>query len=152
MSDGKHSRGDGPRSGKVAHRPASTLGSRQFLTVALLFGGYAACYFCRADFSVATPLLIDELGSHGISHADAIVHIGQIASLGVFAYALGKAQRLLAQARDEATRESTHAREALSHEVGRLAVAGASRLLGREIDAKTHAQLLDQLAAEVARG
>jgi OPA family glycerol-3-phosphate transporter-like MFS transporter len=56
----------------------------------LLFGGYAACYFCRADLSVASPLLIEEMGSRGISHADALVHIGQIASLGVFAYALGK--------------------------------------------------------------
>ena len=90
MNDGKHSRGEGPRRGEVARSPAWTLGSRQFLSVALLFGGYAACYFCRADFSVATPLLIEELGSHGVRHADAIVHIGQIASLGVFAYALGK--------------------------------------------------------------
>ena len=71
-------------------QPAPTLRSRQILTVALLFGGYAACYFCRADFSVSTPLLIDELGRRGISHAAAMVHIGQIASLGVFAYALGK--------------------------------------------------------------
>jgi sugar phosphate permease len=69
---------------------APTLGSRQFLTVALLFGGYAACYFCRADLSVAAPLLIDELGSRGVSHADALVSIGQIASLGVLAYAVGK--------------------------------------------------------------
>ena len=30
---------------------------RQTLTVLLLFGGYAALYFCRADLSVATPLL-----------------------------------------------------------------------------------------------
>jgi sugar phosphate permease len=69
---------------------APTLGSRQVLTVALLFGGYAACYFCRADLSVAAPLLIDELGSRGVSHADALVSIGQIASLGVLAYAVGK--------------------------------------------------------------
>jgi OPA family glycerol-3-phosphate transporter-like MFS transporter len=69
---------------------APRLGSRQFLTVALLFGGYAACYFCRADLSVAAPLLIDELGSRGVSHANALVSIGQIASLGVLAYALGK--------------------------------------------------------------
>ena len=34
----------------------------------------------------------------------------------------------------------------------KLAVEGASRLLGREIDPKTHAELLDKLAAEVARG
>lgn len=90
MADRKHTSGDGPCDAALAHGPASTLGSRQFLTVALLFGGYAACYFCRADLSVAAPLLIDELGSHGVSHADALVHIGQIASLGVFAYAMGK--------------------------------------------------------------
>jgi len=63
-----------------------------------------------------------------------------------------EAQRLLAQAHDEAARESTRAREGLRQEVGKLAVEGASRLLGREIDAKAHAQLLDDLAAEVARG
>ena len=63
-----------------------------------------------------------------------------------------EAQRLLAQAHDEAVRESTRAREGLRQEVGRLAVEGASRLIGREIDARTHAQLLDELAAEVGRG
>jgi F-type H+-transporting ATPase subunit b len=66
--------------------------------------------------------------------------------------ASGEAQRLVAQAHDEVARETTRAREQLSKEVGRLAVEGASRLLGREIDAKTHAELLDQLAAEVAGG
>jgi F-type H+-transporting ATPase subunit b len=66
--------------------------------------------------------------------------------------AASEAERLLAQARQEATLESTRAREGLRREVGRLAVEGASRLLGREIDAKVHAELLDKLAAEVARG
>ena len=66
--------------------------------------------------------------------------------------ASSEAQRLVAQAHGEVERESARAREQLSKEVGRLAVAGASRLLGREIDAKTHAELLDKLAAEVARG
>lgn len=69
---------------------ASGLGARKILTIVLLFGGYSACYFCRADLSVASPLLIEELGRRGISHSDALVHIGQIASLGVFAYAVGK--------------------------------------------------------------
>ena len=63
-----------------------------------------------------------------------------------------EAQRLVAQAHDEVARETTRAREGLRQEVGKLAVEGASRLLGREIDAKTHAELLDKLAAEVARG
>lgn len=63
-----------------------------------------------------------------------------------------EAQRLLEQARDEVARESSRAREGLAREVGKLAVEGASRLLGREIDPKTHAELLDKLAAEIARG
>jgi F-type H+-transporting ATPase subunit b len=66
--------------------------------------------------------------------------------------ASAEAQRLVAQARDEATLQSTRAREGLRREVGSLAVEGAARLLGREIDARTHAELLDRLAAEIARG
>jgi F-type H+-transporting ATPase subunit b len=66
--------------------------------------------------------------------------------------AAGEAQRLVAQAHDEVARETTAARALLSKEVGKLAVEGASRLLGREIDPKTHADLLDKLAAEVAGG
>jgi MFS transporter, OPA family, glycerol-3-phosphate transporter len=62
----------------------------QCRTLLLLFLGYASCYFCRSNLSVATPLLVDELGRHGVSHADAIVSIGSMASWGVFAYALGK--------------------------------------------------------------
>ena len=63
-----------------------------------------------------------------------------------------EAQRLVAQAHDEVARETTRAREGRRQEVGKLAVEGASRLLGREIDAKTHAELLDKLAAEIANG
>ena len=63
-----------------------------------------------------------------------------------------EAQRLVSQAHVEVARESSRAREQLSKEVGRLAVEGASRLLGREIDPRTHAELLDELAVEVARG
>ncbi|HXC21872.1 MAG TPA: MFS transporter [Steroidobacteraceae bacterium] len=63
---------------------------RQTVVVLLLFGGYGALYFCRADLSVATPLLVEELVKHGVSHADAIIRMGSIASFGVLAYALGK--------------------------------------------------------------
>jgi len=62
----------------------------QLRTIALLFGGYAACYYCRADLSVATPLLVEELARHGVSHGDALIRIGSVSSLGVAAYALGK--------------------------------------------------------------
>ena len=62
----------------------------QLRTIALLFGGYAACYYCRADLSVATPLLVEELGRHGVSHGDALIRIGSVSSLGIAAYAVGK--------------------------------------------------------------
>jgi OPA family glycerol-3-phosphate transporter-like MFS transporter len=62
----------------------------QCRTLLLLFLGYASCYFCRSNLSVATPLLVDELGRRGISHADAMLTIGSMASWGVLAYAMGK--------------------------------------------------------------
>ncbi|MBS0577723.1 MAG: MFS transporter [Proteobacteria bacterium] len=62
----------------------------QCRTLALLFLGYASCYFCRSNLSVATPLIVEELGRHGISHDRALVAIGSMASWGVIAYALGK--------------------------------------------------------------
>ena len=62
----------------------------QLRTIALLFGGYAACYYCRADLSVATPLLVEELGRHGVSHGDALIGIGWVSSAGIGAYAFGK--------------------------------------------------------------
>ena len=78
-------------------RPAaeSTAGSsrslriRQTVVIALLFGGYASLYFCRADLAVATPLLARELVGHGFSYGGALVRIGGITSLGILAYAHG---------------------------------------------------------------
>lgn len=61
-------------------------------------------------------------------------------------------ERLVAAARAEVAVEVSHVREQLRREVGQLVVRGASRLLEREIDPKTHAQLLDNLAKEIARG
>ncbi len=76
----------------MAERAASLrlLRVAQLRTIVLLFAGYACCYYCRADLSVATPLLADELQRHGMGHNDALIHIGTITSLGVAAYALGK--------------------------------------------------------------
>jgi len=68
----------------------SGLRSRQSVTLLLLFAGYAAYYFCRADLSVSTPLLVEELHRLGLSSNDAVIRIGAISSLGVLAYALGK--------------------------------------------------------------
>jgi OPA family glycerol-3-phosphate transporter-like MFS transporter len=69
---------------------AGRLGRWQLLTVALLFCGYAAYYFCRSDFSVAMPLLVTELQRKGLSADAALVRLGSISSFGVLAYAAGK--------------------------------------------------------------
>jgi sugar phosphate permease len=62
----------------------------QVATVALMTTGYAGYYLCRSDLSVAMPLLIQELGTRGMSADAARISMGTIASLGVFAYAIGK--------------------------------------------------------------
>jgi sugar phosphate permease len=62
----------------------------QVRTIVLLFAGYAACYYCRSDLSVATPMLAEELGRRGMSHGEALRSLGSISSFGVLAYALGK--------------------------------------------------------------
>jgi F-type H+-transporting ATPase subunit b len=57
--------------------------------------------------------------------------------------------RLIAAAQQQIELDTTHARENLRREVAGIAVSAAAKLLGREIDAQKHADLLDKLAAEV---
>ena len=57
--------------------------------------------------------------------------------------------RLIAAAQQQIQLDATHARETLRREVAGIAVGAAAKLLGREIDARKHADLLDKLAAEV---
>lgn len=59
--------------------------------------------------------------------------------------------RIVAAAQAEVGNETQRAREALSRDVGKLIVAGASKLLEREVDAKAHADLLDKLAQDIVR-
>ena len=63
--------------------------------------------------------------------------------------AMSEGQRLVSDARQEAALEQARARDQLRRDVGTLAVAGASRLLQREIDPKAHADLIEQLAREI---
>jgi F-type H+-transporting ATPase subunit b len=66
--------------------------------------------------------------------------------------AIAEGQRLLSDARQEAVLEKTRVRDQLRGEVGALAIAGATQVLGREIDARAHADLIEQLAKEIERG
>ena len=60
-----------------------------------------------------------------------------------------KADAIIAAARAEVAQEAQRAREALRNEVAALAVAGAEKILQREVDAAAHAQMLDQLKAKL---
>jgi len=66
-------------------------------------------------------------------------------------HAAAEGERIVAAARTELVTSQAKARDALRREVAALAVAGATRVLGREVDAKAHAALLDELAAELEK-
>lgn len=57
--------------------------------------------------------------------------------------------RLVAGAKAEIDQEVSRAREALREQVAALAVAGAEKILRREVNAQTHAELLAQLKKEI---
>ena len=58
-------------------------------------------------------------------------------------------QRLVAAAQSEIEQEVHRAKEALRQQVAGIAVAGASKVLQREIDESAHADILDKLVAEI---
>lgn len=57
--------------------------------------------------------------------------------------------RIVAQAKVDAEQEVKRARDALRGDVANLAIKGAEQILKREVDAKAHAELLDQLKAQL---
>jgi len=57
--------------------------------------------------------------------------------------------REMAAAKAEIAQELTRAREQLRDHVASLAVAGAEKILRREIDAKAHAELLDSIKKQL---
>jgi F-type H+-transporting ATPase subunit b len=74
-------------------------------------------------------------------------------AVSIIEQARAEAAAIVTQARHlaeaEAETASQSARLALRAEVATLAVAGASQILRREIDAKAHAELLSQLQSEL---
>ncbi len=63
--------------------------------------------------------------------------------------ARAEGERLVAAAQAEIEREVNRAREQLRGQVGAVAVAGASRILKREIDAKAHNDVLNDVIAQI---
>ncbi len=58
-------------------------------------------------------------------------------------------ERIVTAARAEIEQEVNRAKEELRRQVALLAVAGAEKILERELDASTHAKLLDELAGQI---
>ena len=63
--------------------------------------------------------------------------------------AQAEAKRIRLQADAEIDAAATRAKEELRRKVGALAVAGAERLIRKEIDGNAHKALLDELAADI---
>ncbi len=63
--------------------------------------------------------------------------------------ATDEAVRIVAAAKADAEQQAAKAREELRGQVATLAVQGAEQILRREVNASAHADLLDQLKAEL---
>ncbi|HUL41402.1 MAG TPA: F0F1 ATP synthase subunit B [Burkholderiales bacterium] len=63
--------------------------------------------------------------------------------------AKSEGDRIIAGAKAEITQEVSRAKEALRGQVSALAVAGAEKILRREVDAKVHADLLKSIESEL---
>lgn len=64
--------------------------------------------------------------------------------------ARAEGERIVAAAREEINQAVAQARADLQRDVGRLAVSGAERILKREIDAKAHNDIIDELVAGIS--
>ena len=65
------------------------------------------------------------------------------------AEAKAEADRIVAAAKAEIAQEVARAKESLRGQVAELAVAGASKILKREVDAKAHADLLREIQKQL---
>ncbi len=63
--------------------------------------------------------------------------------------AITEAERVKAAAQAEIEQETNRAREQLRSQVAALSIAGAEKVLGAEVDAAAHAELVEKLAAEL---
>lgn len=63
--------------------------------------------------------------------------------------AKAEAERIIAAARTDIEQEMNRAKEQLRAAVAQLAVAGAARILEKEVDAKTHAKLLEAVVKQL---
>lgn len=85
---------------------------------------------------------VGEIVSNGEKRASEIIEAAKV-------QAKVEGDRILAGAKAEIDQEVFRAKEQLREQVSAIALAGASKILGREIDAKSHGDLLNKLVAEI---
>ena len=114
--------------------------------------GLAAADKAKADLSLAEKKVVEELRKARESAGDVRSSAEKQAS-HLIDDARAEAARIIAAAREAAEAEAgaatQRAKEALRDQVAHLAVAGAEKILRREINAQVHAELLANLKQEL---
>lgn len=114
--------------------------------------GLAAAERGKHDLELATKRSADALREGKEKAADVISQAEKrglqlIEEAKVAAKA--EAERIIAGAKAETEQEAARAREVLRDQVAQLAVAGAEKILRREIDAKAHADILSAIKQDL---
>ena len=114
--------------------------------------GLAAADKDKADLAHAEKKVVEEMRKARESASEARTSAEKQASQ-IVDDARAEANRIIAQAREAAEGEAAAAaqrvKEALRDQVATLAVAGAEKILRKEVDAKAHAELLANLKQEL---
>ena len=114
--------------------------------------GLAAAEKGKADLAQAQARIsLIEASAKSENHARIVEAEKQAAAMVEQARRDAEAERarILAQAKQDAEQALQHARGELRDDVARLAIKGAEQILRREVDARAHAELLDQLKAQL---
>ena len=114
--------------------------------------GLSAADKAKAELASANKLAEEELSAARTDAAQRLADAERLAQ-SMIEEAKSRANeegaKIIAAARAEAEQEAARAREALREQVASLAVRGAEQILRREVDARTHADLLRQLQAQL---
>jgi len=114
--------------------------------------GLSAADRARQDLENAEKMAADRL-REAKTHAVEIIAQAEKRSAQIVDEAKGHAkvegERLLAGAQAEIEQQIQQARETLRQQVADLAVAGAEKILQREVDLNTHAEMLASIKAKL---
>ena len=114
--------------------------------------GLSAADKAKAELSLANKRIEEELSSARTDAAQRLADAERLAQSMIEeakSRASEEGAKIVAAARAEAEQEATKARESLREQVAALAVRGAEQILRREVDARTHADLLGQLKSQL---